>query len=159
MNKTETIYHRALRSIMTSVRLHHSIIERMVDYLGCHHSQHRMLFYLERNPDNPSQRQIADFMEISPACVAVTMKKMEKNGLIVRSAKKDDIRANAIEITPKARDIIDVSKIHFNNIEQEVFKGFSDDEVAQIEEYFARIKANLKNIDIKSLTRKAECIK
>ncbi|MBQ8525353.1 MAG: MarR family transcriptional regulator [Clostridia bacterium] len=137
--------------------MHHSLIERMVEHMGCHHAQHRILFYLERNPGSPSQRDIADFMEISPACVAVTMKKMEKNGLIRRKVKIGDSRTNIIEITPKAREIINISKQYFKNIEDGIFSGFSDEEIALLEEYFERMKANIRNIDIKSITGKAEC--
>ena len=156
MKNLESQYHKALRLIMGCMRHHHRVIERMVDHLGCHHAQHRILFYLERNPHNPSQKNIADFLDVSPACVAVTMKKMEKNGLISRTSKIGDSRANIIEITPKAREIINVSKEYFYNIENEIFKGFSPEETAQLEEYFERIKSNLDNIDIKSITGKAE---
>lgn len=147
MNNRESIHHKALRGVMSCARLHHSVIERMVDKLGCHHAQHRILFYLERHPSNPSQREIADFMEISPACVAVAIKKMEKNGLITRSAKEDDSRINVIEITPKGKEIIGKSKIHFREIEGKAFKGFTDEEIACLTEYIDRIKLNLKNID------------
>ena len=146
MNKKESIHHTALRAVMSCARVHHSVIERMVDKLGCHHAQHRILFYLERHPSNPSQREIADFMEISPACVAVAMKKMEKNGLITRSAKEDDSRINVIEITPKGREIIESSKIYFRGIEAEAFKDFTDEEIMHLTEYIERIKHNLKNI-------------
>lgn len=136
--------------------MHHSLIEKMVEHMGCHHAQHRILFYLERNPDNRSQRKIADFMEISPACVAVAIKKMEKNGLIVRRADEDDTRNNIIEITPKAKEIINISKGYFANMEDAIFKGFTEDEVRSLQGYFERIKENLNNIDINSVTGKAE---
>ena len=136
--------------------MHHSLIEKMVEHMGCHHAQHRILFYLERNPDNRSQKEIADFMEISPACVAVTMKKMEKNGLIVRRADEDDTRNNIIEITPKAKEIINISKGYFANMEDAIFKGFTEDEVKCLQGYFERIKENINNIDINSVTGKAE---
>lgn len=136
--------------------MHHSLIEKMVEHMGCHHAQHRILFYLERNPDNRSQKEIADFMEISPACVAVAIKKMEKNGLIVRRADEDDTRNNIIEITPKAKEIINISKGYFANMEDAIFKGFTEDEVRSLQGYFERIKENLNNIDINSVTGKAE---
>ena len=146
MSGNETLFHKTLFSIRRCMRMHHSLIEKTVENMGCHHAQHRILFYLERNPDNRSQKEIADFMEISPACVAVTMKKMEKNGLITRYADKDDSRNNIIEITPKAREIINISKAYFNKIDEAVFDGFSHSELEQLEGYFERMKANIGNI-------------
>ena len=52
-------------------------IERRVKKTGVYSGQHRILMHLNLRP-NCSQAELAEWMEISPAAIAVSIKKLEK---------------------------------------------------------------------------------
>ena len=78
-------YYLAVHSIIRVMRRHHACIERRVADLDIHHSQHRLLLHLARFESIPSQKEIAETMGISPAAVAATLKRLEREGYIARS--------------------------------------------------------------------------
>ena len=73
-------YYLAVHSIIRVMRRHHACIERRVADLDIHHSQHRLLLHLARFESIPSQKEIAETMGISPAAVAATLKRLEREG-------------------------------------------------------------------------------
>ena len=55
-------------------RMQHRIIEARVRRLGIHPSQHILLMHLSQMGRFPSQTQIAQELDVSPASVARTLK-------------------------------------------------------------------------------------
>ena len=74
--------------------------------------QSRVLEYIRRNP-NCSQKDVADFMEVSPPSVAVMVKRMVRDELIQKTSDAKDLRQNKLTITPKG--ITTVKRIFGNN--------------------------------------------
>ena len=60
-------------------------IEKQFGDTGLHRSQRRMLMHLSRFETMPSQRRIADDFDVSPACVARTLKSLAGEGYITRA--------------------------------------------------------------------------
>ncbi|MDE5994690.1 MAG: winged helix-turn-helix domain-containing protein, partial [Oscillospiraceae bacterium] len=59
------------------------IIDRLLEEKGIYFGQPPILCFLSKNP-NATQKDIADSLNISPASVAVSVKRMEKSGIIYR---------------------------------------------------------------------------
>ena len=116
-------------------------IEKKVEHTGVYRSQHRLLMMLGRNP-NRSQSEIAEKMDISPAAVAVSLKKLEKSGYISRQCDKNDNRVNSIEIMEKGKMTISVSEKYFREINEALLEGFSEEELFQFESFMRRIVQN-----------------
>ena len=104
------------------------VIGKKVEDTGIYRSQHRLLMILGKNPDC-SQTAIANKLEISPAAVAVSLKKLEKAGYITRSCDAEDNRMNHVVITDKGKKAIDQSILYFQEIEDAMFEGFSQEEL------------------------------
>ena len=83
-------------------------IEKKVNHTGVYQSQHRLLMHLNHHP-NCSQIEIAREMEISPAAVAVSLKKLESGGYIMRETTESDSRTHRVTITKKGRSVIERS--------------------------------------------------
>ena len=83
------------------------VISKKVAGTGVYRSQHRMLMILGKHPDC-SQSAIAEKLEISPAAVAVSLKKLEKAGYISRQCDEADNRMNHVVVTPKGKEVIKV---------------------------------------------------
>ncbi len=140
---TEQKARDCIHLLMKTDRLRRKYIEKEVKSMGIHRSQHGMLLYISRHGGNPCQREIAEKFEISPAAVAVTIKKLENNGYIVRNCSKDDNRFNELKITEKGEEIIKKSSEVFKRIDKKTFENFSDEEIEQFMTLLEKIKKSL----------------
>ena len=118
-------------------------LERRVKSTGVFSSQHRILMHLNMQP-NCSQAELAEQLEVSPAAIAVSMKKLEKGGYILRKPDVSDSRALQVIITPKGQDVIEQSISIFQTQEREMFEGFTDVEMQQLSGFFERMYRNLE---------------
>jgi|GEM_PF-547029 len=138
---------RAVHSFMRADRFHQIAIEAQVNRFGIHRTQHIILVYLMRHPEPPTQAEIAKAFEISPAAVAVTLKKLESAGLIERKPCVDNSRANHIRITDAGREIVEQTHGRFVAVDTAMFDGVSDEEVELLEGILARMQENLRNFE------------
>ena len=136
-------YYLAVHSIIRVMRRHHACIERRVADLDIHHSQHRLLLHLARFESIPSQKEIAETMGISPAAVAATLKRLEREGYIARSVPGEDNRRNEIRITEKGRTKVAESRVIFESVDTAMFEGFTEDEMETLIHFMERIDRNL----------------
>lgn len=130
------------------------VISRKVANTGIYRSQHRLLMFLGKHPEC-SQTELAEKMDISPAAVAVSLKKLEKGGYINRQSNVEDNRVNQVEVTDKGKKAIAVSILYFQEIEAAMFKDFSMQEMEDLKHYFERIIQNGEDY-YQSLLRKPE---
>lgn len=124
-------------------RMHRTITENKVGQLGIHRSQHHMLMAIG-NREGISQKEIAEKMEISPAAVAVTLKKLEVAGFIERSTSADDSRVNNIHLTEKGREITKITSELFGGIDAAMLESFTDEERETLCSLLDKLKGNLK---------------
>lgn len=129
--------------LIRTSRLHHRCIEKCFDDTGLHRSQRRMLMHLSRFDTMPSQRKIADDFDISPACVARTLKALAIEGYITRTGDEDDLRRNTVSITQKGLDTVSETRHTFEMIDSSAFDGFSTEEINQLNSLLSRMKENL----------------
>lgn len=116
-------------------------ISRKVKDTGIYRSQHRLLMLLGKHPDC-SQTELAEKMDISPAAVAVSLKKLEKGGYINRQSHAEDNRINHVEVTGKGQEAISVSIQYFKEVESAMLKDFSLEEMERLKNYLERIIQN-----------------
>lgn len=136
-------FKQCMHLFMKCNRLHHALVETKVSALGLHRSQHSMLLTINFN-GNISQKELAKRMEISPAAVTVTLKKLEAQGFIERAQSEDDSRVNNITVTEKGRDIICQTGAIFEEVDEKTFAGFSEEELEEFLSYLRRVSSNLK---------------
>lgn len=136
--------HQIVNLFRVADRILKRSIDKKVEGTGVYRSQHRLLMLLGKFPEC-SQTEIAEKMEVSPAAVAVSLKKLEKSGYVSRQCNENDNRVNHVAVTEKGWKTIKASINDFNEIENAFFVGFSEAEMEQLEEYLRRI---IKNGDI-----------
>ena len=139
---------RAVHAFITANILHRRTIEGWANDAGMHRSQHRMLMYLTKCESIPSQKDLAKHFDISPAAVAVTLKKLESDGYIERGKchERSDSRFNEIRITERGRDAALQSRKYFQHVDCEALKDFSEEELALFTSFLERMSQNLKSI-------------
>lgn len=145
--------HSAVGQFMRLDRLHRAAIERQVGEMGLHRSQHRLLLYLNRHEQTPSQAELARFLEISPPAVACSLKRLEAEGYICRECSKEDMRNNVIRITDKGRGVLLDTRHRFDEVDGAMMGGLTDSEIqlfcALTEKMYNNLKTYEKRCDDK----------
>lgn len=132
-----------VRTFICVAHKHHSAVEGRISKLGFHHSQHRMLMHLARYEHIPSQKELADALGVTPAAVTTTLKRLEKDGYITRTATEDDNRCNRIRITPEGLEVIKQSRDIFNSVDEQMFDGLTPEEISVFTSLLCRMRENL----------------
>ena len=136
-----------VRLLISTARLHHGVVDGLVAGMGVHHSQHRMLMYLAKHEKLPSQKAIADEFDVSPAAVAVMLKRLERDGYISRNVTGEDYTCNEISITQKGRDTVEQSRHLFERIDEAMFDGLDAAELEAFASVLRVIRSNLENMN------------
>ena len=133
---------RAGRMLMKTDRLHRKAFEAQVWRLGLHRSQHIMLMHLAKDSEM-SQKALAQHLEISPAAVAVTLKKLESGGYIEKKTAENDCRFNEIVITEKGLEVVNASKSFFADVDEAMVEGIDE---KTLESFFWCLERMQKNL-------------
>ena len=136
-------YRSIMSKVMSIMRDHKKMIDLYVGETKLHKSQHKMLMILSHMVKNVSQRDLAERLNITPAAVAVTLKKLEKEGLVERTVAEKDNRYNEVVLTDKGKKIVKESRKVFQVADEKMFRGFSEEELDVLESYMIRIKENI----------------
>ena len=70
----------AINMMIKTNHMHKSLIDSRVKSLGVHRTQHRILMHLAKQDRLPSQKELAEHLDITPAAVTGALKKIEKDG-------------------------------------------------------------------------------
>ncbi len=125
---------------------HRTAVNRYVEKNDLQKSQHRLLLVLSHlieESSNVSQRDLAESLNVTPAAVAVTLKKLEKGGIVSKTTSETDNRYNELSITEKGRQIVKDSKKAFRSTDMQIFKDFTTEEMEQLLSFLGRMEANL----------------
>lgn len=141
----ESPHRELVETYMCVGRLHRMVLERQLNRTGVYRSQHQLLMFIAENPD-VSQKELAQLNHVSPATVAVSLKKLEHGGYIQRVVDEHDNRYNKICITEKGRAVVENSVRWFQKVERSIFDGFSKEEMTAMQEYLDRMYQNLSSL-------------
>jgi DNA-binding MarR family transcriptional regulator len=128
-------------------RLHMQNIAVINENYGLYSGQTRILHAISQM-NGATQRELADRLNITPASLAVSVKRMQKAGIVEKVADKADLRNNRIYITDKGRQIQTESLSEFIAFDNILLNGFSTEEIRRLENYLLRIHKNLKEAKV-----------
>lgn len=131
----------AMRKMIKIQKKHKSSIESKVSSFGIHTTQHRVLMHLSRKGNLLSQKEIASHFGITPAAVTQILNKLECDGYIERHLGEDN-RFNEINITELGQKIVEKTKTIFSEIDTNLFRGFSEEEMDALIAFLDRIIMN-----------------
>lgn len=93
-----------------------------------------------------TQRELAQELQVKPPTIAVTIKRMEKAGLICRREDQMDRRVCRLYLTENGQKLSEELRELIEENTQIVLNGFSEEEVKEMKGYFARIIQNMQEI-------------
>ncbi len=110
---------------------------------GLHPGQYPMLRLLSQK-GGLSQREIAGELHVKPPSVAVSIRRMENAGLVVRAGDAKDQRVTRISLSPKGYEALaDIEEILERN-QQQMFRGFTDSEECLMRRFLLQIIENME---------------
>ena len=137
----------AIHSFMHTNRMHRAAIERKLADLGIHRTQHMMLLDIKKSGGIGTQRALAERFDISPAAVAVTLKKLEEGGYIERRAGAQDSRCKEVRLTERGEEILKTTYEAFTAVDLAMFADFTEDELSAFGAMLARLQSALRAAD------------
>ena len=124
-------------------KLYQRCVEDFVQTVGMHRAQHRMLLLIAGSSAEASQADYAKELNVSTAAVAVSLKKLEKDGYITRSANGTDTRRNNTVLTEKGRAILENSRSSLRSIDETMFERLSEEQLRVFDECLEIMRENL----------------
>lgn len=110
---------------------------------GIHPNQIAVLAAMQKLGPS-TQRMLAKELRCSPASVGVSVKRMERAGLVKKHAAKDDLRSSRVMLTPKGVEMGAYCERVFAGLAKRKYEGFSDEEMAILNAFLDRMTANLE---------------
>ena len=147
---------REVGLIMKANRLHRSAVEKRLKSLNMHRSQHMLLMLVSRSPDNISQKELAEKLQITPAAVAMTLKKLEASGYISRQTDKYDNRINRIVILPKGEAAVQLSEKSFVEVDGAMLEGITEEELSVFVQTMEKINKNLAALGVEDTRKRSD---
>lgn len=136
------LYREAAHGMGRVSMLHRYRITSALSGLKIYRGQPEILGYLINNGDC-SQRELADALGVSPASIATSLKRMSKTGFIQRTADENDRRINRLQITELGKEAFFAGKKECDKVDELMFNGFSEKEIADFSAMMLRIAENL----------------
>ncbi len=133
----------AVNMMIRTDRMHKCLIDSKVHDIGIHRTQHRILMHLARHGKLPSQKELAEHLDITPAAVTGALKKIEHDGYIKRTLGQDN-RFNEVKITEKGREIVEKTKKLFLATDRSLFEGFTEEELDIYVSFLEKMQNNMK---------------
>ena len=120
--------------------------DEFIEKFGIQRSQHKLLMKMAAMGDGKtvSQKMVAKEMGVTPAAVAVNLKKLAAMNYIEKIISERDNRYNDINFTRKGKDVVRESVKYFVGIEEIALSDFTAEEKEQLKDFLARMKKNLK---------------
>jgi DNA-binding MarR family transcriptional regulator len=132
-----------LRDIQHRHMMHlHGEIEKT----GLHWGQPRIL-HMVSVMDGATQKEIAEKLMVSPASLAMSIKRMQRAGLIEKAEDEKDLRVNLIRLTEKGKRIEEGCFLNLKETDNRMLEGFNSEEIAQLSGFLERVIRNFDKID------------
>ena len=127
-------------------KMHKRCLSKEMDSHGLSKVGQPMILFMLRNHGVAAgcdQKGFSEALGVSPATVAVSIRRMEKAGLVCKSIDPNDKRRNHLAITEKGLHLVEDCVRAFHYVDQGMFKGFSEEERKQLEGSYRRMMENL----------------
>ncbi|MCM1149328.1 MAG: MarR family transcriptional regulator [Butyricicoccus sp.] len=137
----------AFHNLMRAHRLAHAALFDRLDLRDV--GQPMLLFLLDdahRDGRACTQKGLGAALRLSASTVTASIKSLERHGYVRRHADERDQRRNIVEITEAGRETARACRRAFADIDEAMYRGFSEAERREITGLFARMTKNLYSL-------------
>ena len=101
-----------------------------------------VLDFLAKHP-GCTQVEIANFMQVSPASIALSTKRLQKAGYIEKEVDPNNLRCKRLQLTPDGERARRLSHERLDQMDAKTFEGFSEEEMVLFTLFLDRATMNL----------------
>lgn len=123
----------------------HAAVRARIGEAGLYRGQPPLLEYIEAH-DGCTQKSLAEALGLSAASVAISTKRLEKAGLLEKSADETNLRCNCLRLTELGRQKALLGRAILTEVHASAFRGFSAEERAVFSGFLDRIIRNLGGV-------------
>lgn len=105
--------------------------------------QHRTLFKLQKNPEI-TLTDLANELEVSKESLSVSLKRLENSELVLREQSMEDKRKILFSLTEKGEAVANHVRLGIDQINENMFKDFSDKEKNDLSFLFEKMIKGLE---------------
>lgn len=121
-------------------------MRRISEKSPLHFGQVAIMMSIEEH-ENCTQADIAEHLNVTPASVAISTKRLQKAGLITKTVDEDNLRCKRLSLTSEGRAAINSHINLFKEYDEHVFSDFSQEEKDQLFSYLSRISAKMQELE------------
>lgn len=125
------------------IRMYYGRMQAQLAEVGIYRGQPPIMGLLYQH-DGMSQKEMASALNLSPATMTVTLKRMEKAGLVCREMDEHDQRILRVHLSEQGRQMWLKSADQIRAVTEELMEGFTPEEERQMREYLYRIARNME---------------
>ncbi len=96
-----------------------------------------------------SQKELAEKLDRDKTSIVRSINILEKDHKVVRVNSKADKRVNSLYLTKDGKNLLDELQPIFENIKNEIQKGFTDDEISTMVEFLMKLTNRLTEMESK----------
>lgn len=132
------------KELKRMTKLHFEKTKKILDDYGLYVGQPRFLFSLLEE-EGLSQKDMAKKLEVQPATVNVTLKRLEKAGFVEKRFDDTNKRASKIYLTDKGRETCLSAKVIIAELNNNIFSVLDEDEKSSLQAIIKKISSNIEN--------------
>lgn len=117
------------------------ILGENLSHYGLHVGQPRLLHLIKTNPGS-TQNQIAKMLRVSPSSLSMSIKRLEKQGLVKRLTPDNDQRRNELYLTGEGERVSKACKDVVLDMHDHLLSGFDEAEKIALKSYLIRMLEN-----------------
>ena len=121
-------------------------MDRRLRPLGLTRVQWQALLWLSRRGGALMQCELADLLEIGAPATVALVDRMERDGLVARSAVPGDRRRNAVTLTAHARRLLRTIESIASGLRREVLAGLTREEVRTLHALLDKAKRRVDDL-------------
>lgn len=133
------------------LREHRNIMRQYFRGKGLFNGQPPMMFVIHEHP-GLTQKELAEHMHITPASVAVSIRRMEAEGLVIRENDREDARVLHLTLTPEGERLHTACHGARDEMIASLYEGFTQEELMEFDQYIGRICQRLEQARSRFLT-------
>ncbi len=108
------------------------MLTKSITNTGLYLGQLPILAYISHN-DGCTQKEISDWLNVSPASIALSTKRLQKAGFIKKTVDKDNLRCNRLSVTEIGSETAIKCREAMNQFDENMFKDISETDLEHFE--------------------------
>ena len=128
--------------------LHRIRIQRAAMKHEMHLGQPPVLEFIAAH-DRCTQREAAEWLQVSQPSIAVSVKRMQRTGLLIKESDENDLRITRLSSTEEGRKSMEGCREECDQVDARMFAGFTESELESLWGYLDRLIDNMAFGDLR----------